>query len=67
MSDQGLELDDVTKRCGDFTPVREVSLTIPRGSLHGCFGANGAGKPTPNRMICDIIKSAMQWIRRAAA
>jgi ABC-type uncharacterized transport system ATPase subunit len=38
MSGQVLELENVTKRCGDFTPVRDVSLTIPRRSLHGCLG-----------------------------
>jgi ABC-type uncharacterized transport system ATPase subunit len=35
MRGQGLELENVIKRCGDFTPVGDVSLRIPRGSIHG--------------------------------
>jgi len=56
MNDQVLELDNVTKRFGDFTAVHGVSLTIPRGSIYGFLGPNGAGKTTTIRMIFDIIK-----------
>jgi ABC-2 type transport system ATP-binding protein len=56
MSDQVLELESVTKRFGDFTAVRDVSLTIPRGSVYGFLGPNGAGKTTTIRMVFDIIK-----------
>jgi ABC-2 type transport system ATP-binding protein len=51
-----LELDNVTKRFGDFTAVHDVSLSIPRGSIHGFLGPNGAGKTTTIRMIFDILK-----------
>ncbi|HEY3515431.1 MAG TPA: ATP-binding cassette domain-containing protein [Gammaproteobacteria bacterium] len=51
-----LELENVTKRFGDFTAVHDVSLTIPRGSTYGFLGPNGAGKTTTIRMIFDIIK-----------
>ena len=56
MNDKVLELDNVTKRFGDFTAVHGVSLTIPRGSIYGFLGPNGAGKTTTIRMIFDIIK-----------
>jgi ABC-2 type transport system ATP-binding protein len=56
MNDTVLELDQVTKRYGDFTAVRDVSLAIPRGSIYGFLGPNGAGKTTTIRMIFDIIK-----------
>jgi ABC-2 type transport system ATP-binding protein len=56
MSDHVLELESVTKRFGDFTAVRDVSLTIPRGSIYGFLGPNGAGKTTTIRMVFDIIK-----------
>jgi ABC-2 type transport system ATP-binding protein len=51
-----LELENVTKRFGDFMAVHDVSLTIPRGSIYGFLGPNGAGKTTTIRMIFDIIK-----------
>jgi ABC-2 type transport system ATP-binding protein len=56
MGAQVLELDNVTKRFGDFTAVDGVSLSIPRGSIYGFLGQNGAGKTTAIRMIFDIIK-----------
>lgn len=56
MNDQVLELENVTKRFGDFTAVQDVSLSIPRGSIYGFLGPNGAGKTTTIRMIFDIIK-----------
>ena len=56
MKDQVLELENVTKRFGDFTAVNDVSLSIPRGSIYGFLGPNGAGKTTTIRMIFDILK-----------
>jgi ABC-2 type transport system ATP-binding protein len=56
MGDHVLELEQVSKRFGDFTAVRDVSLAIPRGSIYGFLGPNGAGKTTTIRMIFDIIK-----------
>ena len=56
MNDKVLELENVTKRFGDFTAVHGVSLAIPRGSIYGFLGPNGAGKTTTIRMIFDIIK-----------
>jgi len=56
MKDCVLELENVSKRFGDFTAVNDVSLRIPRGSIYGFLGQNGAGKTTTIRMIFDIIK-----------
>ena len=51
-----LELNDVTKRYGDFTAVDRVSFAIPEGTIYGFLGPNGAGKTTTLRMILEIIK-----------
>ena len=51
-----VELHSITKRYGDFTAVREVSLEVPRGAIYGFLGPNGAGKTTTLRMILDIVK-----------
>ena len=63
MSAAVLELESVTKRFGDFTAVRDVSLAIPRGSTYGFLGPNGAGKTTTIRMIFDIVKPTSGRIR----
>jgi len=62
MSGHVLELENVTKRFGDFTAVDDVSLSIPRGSIYGFLGPNGAGKTTTIRMIFDIIKPTSGYI-----
>ena len=51
-----VELRGLTKRYGDFTAVKDVDLTVPRGSIYGFLGPNGAGKTTTIRMILDIVK-----------
>jgi ABC-2 type transport system ATP-binding protein len=48
--------EDVTKRFGTFTAVDGVSFTVPRGSIFGILGSNGAGKTTSIRMLMNIFK-----------
>ncbi len=51
-----VELHGITKRYGDFTAVKDVSIEVPRGVIYGFLGPNGAGKTTTLRMILDIVK-----------
>jgi len=55
-SQDALVLDGLTKRYGEFTAVRDVSLRVPEGSIYGFLGPNGAGKTTTIRMVLDIVK-----------
>ena len=50
-----LEMEAVTKRFGFFTAVRDLSLTVPRGSIVGFLGPNGAGKSTSLRMALGVL------------
>jgi ABC-2 type transport system ATP-binding protein len=50
-----VQVQGVTKRYGDFTAVRDLSLTVPKGAVYGLLGPNGAGKTTTIRMIMSII------------
>jgi ABC-2 type transport system ATP-binding protein len=51
MSDQyAIETTDLTKRFGNKTAVDQLTLKIPRGSVFGLLGRNGAGKTTAIRM-----------------
>ncbi|UCD23609.1 MAG: ATP-binding cassette domain-containing protein [Gemmatimonadota bacterium] len=53
--DLAVELEGVTKRFAGHTAVRDLNLTVPRGSVYGLLGPNGAGKTTTIRMIMAII------------
>ena len=50
-----IEIENVTKRFGDFTAVNGVSLSVPEGSIYGFIGPNGSGKTTTLRMIMNIL------------
>lgn len=56
MDEPVLQLNNVVKTYGDFTAVRDLNLSIPKGSIYGFLGPNGAGKTTTIRMILEIIK-----------
>lgn len=49
-----VEVQDLTKRFGHFTAVKEVSFDIFRGEVFGLLGANGAGKTTMIKMLCGL-------------
>lgn len=50
-----LELNNVTKKFGDFTAVDHINLTMNSG-VYGLLGVNGAGKTTLMRMLCTLLK-----------
>lgn len=50
-----LQLEQVTKRFGNFTAVNQLSLNIPEKEMFGFLGANGAGKTTTFRMILGLL------------
>jgi ABC-2 type transport system ATP-binding protein len=52
--DVSLEIENVTKRFGDFVAVDELSFQVRRGRVFGFLGPNGAGKTTTIRMIVGI-------------
>lgn len=49
-----LELNDLTKKFGDFTAVDHMNLTMTNG-VYGLLGVNGAGKTTFMRMLCTLL------------
>jgi len=49
-----VSLKQVTKRFGDFTAVKDLSLAVRAGRVFGLLGPNGAGKTTTIRMIVNI-------------
>jgi ABC-type multidrug transport system ATPase subunit len=46
----------LTRRFGPLTAVRDLSLQVPRGSVYGFLGLNGAGKSTTIRMLLGLLR-----------
>src|SRR5437588_8039098 len=53
MSD--IEVNQITKRFGDFTAVDGISFAVEHGEIFGLLGPNGAGKSTLIRMLTTLI------------
>jgi ABC-2 type transport system ATP-binding protein len=51
-----IEVEDLTKRFGNFTAVDHIDFKVKAGELFGFLGPNGAGKTTTVRMITGVIK-----------
>jgi ABC-2 type transport system ATP-binding protein len=54
--DTAVALNDIRKTFGTHRAVDGLSFRIPRGTVFGLLGRNGAGKSTTIRMIMDIIR-----------
>jgi ABC-2 type transport system ATP-binding protein len=50
-----VELHRVSKQYRDHTALREVSLSIPAGSVFALIGSNGAGKTTAIKILMNLI------------
>jgi ABC-2 type transport system ATP-binding protein len=47
--------DNLTRRFGNITAVRELTLSVPEGELFGLVGSDGAGKTTTLRMLAGVL------------
>lgn len=52
--DYVIEVDNLTKRFGNFTAVDHISFRVHRGEIFGFLGANGAGKTTAMCMLTGL-------------
>ena len=46
-----IEVDNLTKKFGDFTAVNGISFSVKQGESFGLLGPNGAGKSSTMRII----------------
>jgi ABC-2 type transport system ATP-binding protein len=51
-------IDNLSKRYGATTAVKDVSFTCRPGTVTGFLGPNGAGKSTTLRMLCGLATPA---------
>ena len=54
MTEYILKVNNVTKRYANHTALKNVSISVPKGSIYGLLGPNGAGKTTLMRIINQI-------------
>ncbi len=57
MPNHAIEIDNLTKKFGDFVAVDHINFSVKEGEIFGFLGANGAGKSTTIRMLCAILAS----------
>jgi ABC-2 type transport system ATP-binding protein len=50
-----VELNNLTRRFGDFTAVDNINLAVKQGEIFGFLGPNGAGKSTTIKMLCGLL------------
>ena len=58
---------NLTKRFGDFTAVKDISVEVRYGEIYGLLGANGAGKTTTIKMLCGLMDPTGGTIQLAGA
>lgn len=56
MSDYAIEVKGLTKKFDDFV-LGPIDLRIPRGTIVGYIGQNGAGKSTTLKLLLGLLKA----------
>src|SRR5665213_851099 len=55
MTPLAVEVENLTKRFGDFCAVDALNFTVDSGEIFGLLGPNGAGKSTLIRMLTTLV------------
>src|ERR1035437_3691023 len=50
-----IEVENLTKKFGDFVAVKDVSFTVEEGGIFAFLGPNGAGKSTTIKMLTTLL------------
>ncbi|HEB61607.1 MAG TPA: ABC transporter ATP-binding protein [Bacteroidetes bacterium] len=50
-----VEVENLTKKFGDFVAVDNISFNVKKGEIFGFLGANGAGKTTAMKMLTGLL------------
>lgn len=57
MHDPAISIRGLTKRYGNLTAVRNLTLEVHQGEIFGFLGLNGAGKTTTIRILLDLLRA----------
>ncbi|NBW46066.1 MAG: ATP-binding cassette domain-containing protein, partial [Betaproteobacteria bacterium] len=52
-----VQLRSISKRFGAIHAIREVTLSVTAGSIHGLVGENGAGKSTLMAILYGLVQA----------
>ena len=63
MSDAVISVSELTRRFGGRAALDAVSLSVPRGAVHGLVGANGAGKTTLIKHVLGLLVAQSGSVR----
>ena len=50
-----IEVENLSKKFGDFTAVDSISFKVEHGSIFAFLGPNGAGKSTTIKMLTTLL------------
>ena len=56
MSDIAVSVQRITKRFGSDTVLKDVSMELEQGKIHGIIGRNGSGKTVLMKCICGFLR-----------
>jgi ABC-2 type transport system ATP-binding protein len=63
MSDNVIEVQNLTKRYGQTTVVKGISFSVGRGEIFGLLGPNGSGKTTTILMLMGLTEISDGQVR----
>lgn len=55
MNDIAVHVQHLTRRFGTETVLKDVSIALPTGMIHGMIGRNGSGKTVLMKCICGFL------------
>lgn len=56
MNDIAVNIQHLIKCFGSETVLKDVSLTLEQGKIHGMVGHNGSGKTVLMKCICGFLR-----------
>jgi len=63
LSDPVISVSELSRRFGAKVALDAVSLSVPRGAVHGLVGANGAGKTTLIKHVLGLLRAERGSVR----
>ena len=63
MSDNVIEVQNLTKRYGQTTVVKGISFSVRPGEIFGLLGPNGSGKTTTILMLLGLTEISEGYVR----
>ena len=63
LDDNAIETRNLGRKFGKFEAVKNVSLRVPKGTVFGLLGVNGAGKSTIIKMVMGHLRPTTGEVR----